>query len=267
MAKPSLIILFLMLGLATWGQNRFQPTENYLKWTSKAFRLYEENKYKESALTYDSAFNSTKGEGTTTDKYNAACSWALAGNADKAFLYLDKAIVDGKWSDLSHILTDGDLVSIHGNKRWEPLIEIVRKNKEIKDATLNKPLAAILDTVYKDDQDHRLEIGSVQKQFGWQSAEMRNLWEIINRKDSINLIKVRNIIDTYGWLGPDELGNNGATTIFLVIQHADSLTQVTYLPLMREAVKKGKAMPQNLALLEDRVLMKQGKEQIYGSQV
>jgi len=36
---------------------------------------------------------------------------------------------------------------------------------------------------------------------------------------------------------------------------------------MREAVKNGKALPQNLALLEDRILINQGKPQIYGSQV
>jgi hypothetical protein len=80
-------------------------------------------------------------------------------------------------------------------------------------------------------------------------------------------VKVKNIIDTYGWLGPDEIGEQGALTIFLVIQHSDSLTQVTYLPALRQAVKKGKAQPQSLALLEDRSLINQGKEQIYGSQV
>lgn len=36
---------------------------------------------------------------------------------------------------------------------------------------------------------------------------------------------------------------------------------------MREAVKNGKARPYNLALLEDRILITQGKKQIYGSQV
>jgi len=91
-------------------------------------------------------------------------------------------------------------------------------------------------------------------------------WQTIHYQDSINLLKVKEIILTYNWPGPGEVGNNGAQTIFLVIQHADSLTQVTYLPIMQEAVKKGKAKPQDLAMLEDRILTKQGKEQIYGSQ-
>ncbi len=36
---------------------------------------------------------------------------------------------------------------------------------------------------------------------------------------------------------------------------------------MRKAVAKDHAKPQNLALLEDRVLTTQGKKQIYGSQL
>ena len=36
---------------------------------------------------------------------------------------------------------------------------------------------------------------------------------------------------------------------------------------MREAVEKGNARASSLALLEDRVALRQGKKQIYGSQV
>lgn len=131
----------------------------------------------------------------------------------------------------------------------------------------NKELAARLDTIYHEDQSGRLKLDSLQKQFGWKSEQVQSLLPTMMIQDSINLVKVKNIIDTYGWLGPDEVGKQGAKTIFLVIQHADSLTQVTYFPLMQEAVKKGKAQPQDLALLEDRILTDQGKEQIYGSQV
>jgi hypothetical protein len=80
-------------------------------------------------------------------------------------------------------------------------------------------------------------------------------------------MKVKNLLDTKGWLGPEEVGKKGSSAIFLVIQHADPNTQQKYLPVMREAVKKGNAQSQDLALLEDRVLTGQGKEQLYGSQV
>jgi hypothetical protein len=132
---------------------------------------------------------------------------------------------------------------------------------------LSKELSASLDTIYTEDQSGRLKLDSLSKKYGWKSEQVQSLVKTLMIQDSINLAKIKHIIASHGWLGPDEVGKQGAQTIFLVIQHADSLTQVTYLPLMQDAVKKGKARPQDLALLEDRILTNQGKEQIYGSQL
>jgi hypothetical protein len=96
---------------------------------------------------------------------------------------------------------------------------------------------------------------------------MRELWKTIIYYDSVNLIKVTDIIDKYGWVGPDVVGGRGSSAIFLVIQHSDIKVQDKYLPMMREAVKNKKAQPSSLALLEDRVALRHGKKQIYGSQV
>jgi hypothetical protein len=85
--------------------------------------------------------------------------------------------------------------------------------------------------------------------------------------DSVNTIKITNILEAYGWLGPDQVGRRGALTIFLVIQHAPFEVQKKYLPMMREAVNNKKAHAYNLALLEDRVALADGKKQIYGSQL
>ena len=126
---------------------------------------------------------------------------------------------------------------------------------------------AALTVVYNQDQAYRGGIDSTQRKYGWRSPQMIKLLKVIHQNDSTNLLKVRHSLDTYGWLGIDEVGEKASMAQFLVIQHADSLTQVTYLPVMQEAVKKGKAAPDQLALLEDRVLCTQGKPQIYGSQV
>lgn len=63
------------------------------------------------------------------------------------------------------------------------------------------------------------------------------------------------------------IGNQGNSTLFLVIQHSDIQTQEKYLPMMREAAAKGNASVSSLALLEDRVALRKGGKQIYGSQV
>ena len=98
---------------------------------------------------------------------------------------------------------------------------------------------------------------------------MDSLLKVMGDKDSINLVKVTEILDKYGWLGIDDIGEKANTALFIVIQHADGDTAIQrkYLSVMRQAVKDGKAKADQLALLEDRVLTNQGKPQIYGTQV
>ncbi len=139
-------------------------------------------------------------------------------------------------------------------------------NKTLE-ANLNKELVAVLDTIHQEDQKYREESQVLEKKYGWESKEVQDIWKIINVKDSINLIKVGKILTEYGWIGPDIVGEDGNTTLFLVIQHANTETQVKYLPMLREAVKNGNAKTGHLALLEDRVLLAQGEKQIYGSQL
>ena len=132
---------------------------------------------------------------------------------------------------------------------------------------MRKPCIQELFIIDQDDQAGRNQSDEVGNKYGWASKEYRNLWTSIRLKDSINLIKVEVIIQTSGWLGADEIGSQSNTTLFMALQHSNLKTQEKYLPLMRKAVTNGKAQPKHLALLEDRVALRQGKKQIYGSQV
>jgi hypothetical protein len=67
-------------------------------------------------------------------------------------------------------------------------------------------------------------------------------------------------LDKYGWLGADVVGARGSITLFLVIQHANLKTQQKYLPLVKEAEKNGKIQGTNLAFLEDRIAIGEGKK-------
>ena len=132
---------------------------------------------------------------------------------------------------------------------------------------LNDTLVLQLAHIATEDQTYRGQLETVQSKYGGASKEMQDLGKTIKEKDSINLIKIKAIIDKFGWLGPNVIGDEGNSTLFLVIQHSDLVTQEKYLPIMREAVENGKAKASSLALLEDRVALRQGKNQIYGSQV
>ena len=131
-----------------------------------------------------------------------------------------------------------------------------------RNAKLDKPLMAVLDTIFKTDQDF------IQQNKGWDLNSPE--WKEWNKKwqkiDSVNINKVNYIINRYGWPGEEIIGWSGCSALWVVIQHSTLENQEKYLPLMREAVRYGKARPAQLALLEDRILVRKGQEQIYGTQ-
>ena len=239
----------------------------YYNLVKKADSLHNAKDFKASALTYSAAFKANGWKAVSNDRYNAACSWALANNSDSSFFQLNRIATKANYINYGHITTDPDLNSLHEDLRWKPLLEIIKQNKEKAEANLNKPLVAELDSIYTEDQKYRLQIDEIEKKYGWESNQMKAHWKIINEKDSVNLIKIKSLLDKYGWLGTDVIGEQGNSTMFLVIQHSDIATQDKYLPMMREAVKNGKAKGSSLALLEDRVALRKGKKQIYGSQI
>ena len=264
MRKIVLVFLTCQVSFTLWAQ---KPSDAYFNLVKRADSLYNVKSYKASAFAYSEAFKANGWKAMMDDRYNAACCWALAGFPDSAFFNLERVANRMNYMNYSHVKGDGDLVSLYNDKRWQPFLAKVKENKEKSEANLNKPLVAQLDSIHDEDQVYRKQLDGIREKYGQQSKEMREQWKIINYKDSINLIKVKTILDKYGWLGPDVVGGQGNSTLFLVIQHADLKTQEKYLPMMREAVKNNKAQPSSLALLEDRVLMRNGKKQLYGSQI
>ena len=249
----------------SFGQNQ----EKYIEFKKEAEKFYNGKEFQKSADKYKDAFDQIDGKAYPNDRYNAACSYALAKDIKHSFFHLFRLAENPKigYKNYGHITTDTDLDILHKDKRWDKLIEIVKSNKEKSEKNFDKPLVAILDSIHQEDQKYRRQINGIEKKYGWKSDEMTAHWKIINEKDSINLIKIEKILDERGWLGANIIGAQGNGTLFLVIQHADIETQLKYLPMMRDAVKIGNARASSLALLEDRVALRQGKRQIYGSQI
>ncbi len=85
--------------------------------------------------------------------------------------------------------------------------------------------------------------------------------------DSCNMAQLKKIVKTYGWPGISFVGENGNAAAFLVVQHADISIQEKYFPLLKRSVEMGESKKGHLALMEDRILMRNDKKQIYGSQL
>lgn len=257
MKKKIITLVFTLLFIKINAQE-------YSKLINKAHELYQSKDYKQSTDFYTKAFElETK---NPSHLYNGACSSALAENTKKAFKWLTLSIDNG-WTNLNHLKSDTDLDNLHSKKEWKKLLEKLEKKIELIEANYDKPLQSELLAIFEEDQKYRIQINEIQKKFGQGSKELNDLWNTIEQKDSINLIKVKKILDEKGWVGKDKVGSKANSTLFLVIQHSDLETQKKYLPMMKEAVNKGNANPSSLALLIDRIEIREGRKQIYGSQI
>jgi hypothetical protein len=138
----------------------------------------------------------------------------------------------------------------------------------IQKEKLYDSLKAELLGVYDTDQTSRLKLDSLFRANPKEESPLKqSLRDSIDYYDSINLIKVTQIISKYGWLSEKEVGDKANRAIFLVIQHAPFTTQKKLIPVVEKALKEGRLKPSHYALFKDRVLLRQGHKQIYGSQI
>lgn len=130
-----------------------------------------------------------------------------------------------------------------------------------------KDLRKKLSKIFDIDQGQRDALDSLEQEFGPSSSKVDSILTRMKIQDSINEIEVVEILEKYGWVSQKKVGEKASAAIFIVIQHSALKTQIKYLPLMRKSVESGGAKANYLALLEDRVAIRTGKKQIYGSQV
>lgn len=254
-----LLILHLLVGFTFHVQS-----QNYQEFIKKGDSLYKIKSYKDSAEMYSKAFEFK--EGNITQYYNTACSWALSGNSEKAFEFLKLSVTKGQ-KNKEWMMRDKDLVSLRNLPQWEEFLADVQLNIDEYEKDFDKPLQKKIEKIRAKDQVLRQLYKEAEKKFGKDSEYMDVFWEMMREQDSINELTVLKIIDQRGWVGKSLVGVKANSTLWLVIQHAPIETQEKYLPLLKESVKKGESSGRNLALLQDRILMRNGKPQIYGSQV
>ncbi len=131
---------------------------------------------------------------------------------------------------------------------------------------MNQQWADSLNAIFDSDQEARrkyLDVVNTDPD----SAKLKAAIKALDLADEKNQQYICHFIDQHGWVGPEEVGEKGAGTLFLVIQHAPLAIQEKYIPLLRDAVKQQKARSEDLALMEDRISVRKYGYQIYGSQV
>lgn len=242
-------------------------TLEYFKMVARAESMYKIKDYHNANINFSSAFLAFGDRGYIIHRYYAACSWAMIGEIDSAFNQLYRIAINGKYGGYTQITNEPDLLSLHSDKRWQHLVELVKYNKEVAESRLNRNLIIVLDSIYSIEKSYLFQTSEISNKYGGESDELKShLWKIEKTK-AYNLAKVRNILDKYNWLSPDIIGRQGFITLFQKIKEADHTIQLLYLPSLRAAAENDKVHNNNLSILEDKVSLTQRKRQIYGTQI
>lgn len=139
---------------------------------------------------------------------------------------------------------------------------------------INVALKKELDSIYVLDQKYREQMelsqqpkkaDSLSKLYQVDKKDLNGrLWGLQSKVDESNIERVEAIIKQYGYPGLSLVGAPANEAVFYVVQHSDKIDK--YLPLIEKAALE-KQLPFKLfAMMKDRSLMHNEKEQIYGTQ-
>ena len=91
------------------------------------------------------------------------------------------------------------------------------------------------------------------------------LLQRMSQTDSANIKRIAKIIRQVGYPGKTMVGTSTNEVALDVIEHSNRIPQ--YLPLIKEMASRGEVPFYRYALMLDRQLMHEGKEQFYGTQI
>ncbi|QNK61153.1 alpha/beta fold hydrolase [Pedobacter sp. PAMC26386] len=144
MKQTITLLLILSTALKSAGQASLLTNKQYLIHSQRAAKYYNQQKYLQSGLSFDSLFKANQGKGLNRDKYNAASSWSLANNPDKALPYLIQYSKDIKTLNPDFLVEDQDFKNLHQDPRWKTLmnqcktsIQNARNKYKVQDTLLS----------------------------------------------------------------------------------------------------------------------------------
>jgi hypothetical protein len=116
----------------------------------------------------------------------------------------------------------------------------------------------------KEDQGYR----DMERIMAMPSAEQQKFMKDGAEADRRHTNRLKEIVGARGWPTRQLVGEDGTNAAFLIAQHADHDPQFQeeMLPLLEAAAEKGEILRRDVAYLTDRVRVKQGRPQLYGTQ-
>ena len=95
-----------------------------------AMAYYDSKDYKKSAQKFDYFFKENGNLIYNNGIYNAACTYALNNENEKALKWLIYLVEEKYYSNLNHIKTDTDLTKLHKYLEWKSILKKAKYNLE-----------------------------------------------------------------------------------------------------------------------------------------
>lgn len=236
------LVIPLLMVIASALANPAQG-QTYRDLIAQANSLYERGEFQASAESFERAL--ALQEGHANNYYNAACSWALAANPDKAFAFLEQAL-DRGYRNTNLLSSDSDLSSLRDDERWESILARCREAEADYLESINVELYEMFQA---DQNDRRGDID----------------WDAVAPRDEERRRRAMEMVENDLLSAPDDFVH--AAFIF---QHGSDSTSYR---IAHELASKAVALDSThararwiAAATKDRYLQSVGKPQIYGTQ-
>jgi hypothetical protein len=189
---------------------------------------------------------------------------------DTAFYFLGRALAE---DHTLKVLYDPQFLSLIDDPRWKEVETGQIKKYEAKNGSIqNEPFARELFKMIIKDQGF-MYVGNIERRkyiengghfsspsiFPVLAMEERNMKE--------NQEALLQLLDRYGWPTASAVTEYAAAGAALIINHSSYELRSKYFPLLKEAFEKGEAQSLRFAKMQDRLLVEEGKEQLYGTQI
>ena len=249
------VVMFLIVVGTSWAQ------------TSVADSLRSEGEMDNAITEYKKVFLENPNDYKNT--YNLACTFALTYQQnDSAFYYLNIALETDSslWA-----LADCDLISLINDERWDGIVSQQMEKYQAKNGSLAEPEYAekLLQLIMKDQSlDYQIDLA---KKYYMENGKIPHWYYPIQAwKSEItanNFKDMQRMLKEYGWPKYSTVGELAADAPLLVINHhpSDDVRKM-YIDKIKQNCLDGEGSCMEYAKIQDRILVNEGKEQIYGMQ-
>jgi hypothetical protein len=243
----------------------FVHAQDYTKLITLAESKYKAGEYKLSAELYDKALEA--GEPSPYIYYKAAASWAMAGDADVALDYLGISIDKG-FKKINTLKEDPDFTLLHDDSRWLVMLARLQSRIDQYEAGFNRELRQQLLSMQDQDQESRRIWLQMEEEHGVNSPPADSMLIVTQETDLKNTTLLKEIILKHGFPARDSVGAEGIFAAFLILQHSpDADFQKQCIPALLDAARNKDLKYASVAAFQDKLLVKEGKPQIYGTQI